>query len=248
LELKKLAIDDTKNWFEVKDGFVEIKPFDFDVEDMKFKAGGKHSMDQNIDYIIEAVIPRERLKKGQVGKAASQGFDYIIKEAGKKGVNVDVGDFIYLDIYLTGKLENPNIKVVPKGSGGKTAKDLVKDKVVDIKKTVEDTIRKEASKKAKSVKDSIFSAANKETDKVKEKIEVEKEKVIEKGKDIVKDKVSDVLDSETGGAVADTIASKVNEKLGDILENEKAKEEIDKVKDKIKNWDPFKKKGGGGGN
>jgi len=247
-ELKNISIDDTKNWFEVKDGFVEIKPFDFDVEDMKFKAGGKHSLDQDLDYIIEAVIPRERLKNGQVGKAASQGLDYIIKEAGKKGVNVDLGDFVYLDIYLTGKLNNPKVKVIPKGSGGKTAKDVVKDKVVDIKKTVEDTIRKEASSRAKAVKDSIFASAKKETDKVKEKIEVEKDKAIEKGKEVVKDKVSDVLNSETGGAVADTLASKVNDKLGDILENEKAKEEIDKVKDKIKNWDPFKKKGGGGGN
>ena len=246
--LKNFKIEDTKNWFEVKDGFVEIKPFDFDIEDMKFKAGGKHSLDQDLNYVIEAVIPRERLKSGQAGKVASQGLDFIIKEAGKKGVNVDLGDFVYLDIYLTGKLTNPKVKIVPKGSGGRTAKDMVTDKVIDVKKTVEDTIRKEVNKKVESAKDSIIAEAKKRSDMAKAKLEEEKDKAIDKGKEVVKEKINDVLDSESGGIIADTLASKVNEKLGDILENEKAKEEIDKVKDKLKKWDPFKKKGGGGGN
>ena len=245
-ELSNFKIVDTKNWFEVKDGFVEIKPFDFDIDDMKFKAGGKHSLDQELNYVIEAVIPRDKLKSGQIGQVASQGLDFILNEASKKGVDVNLGDFVYLDIYLTGKLTNPKVRVVPKGSGGKTAKDIVNDKVVDIKKTVEDTIRKEVDKHVQTAKDSMIAAATKQTDKVKEKIEEEKDKAIEKGKEVVKDKISTVLDSETGGAITDTIASKVNDKLGDILENEKAKEEIDKVKDKIKNWDPFKKKNGGG--
>ena len=246
--IKNFKITDTKNWFEVKDGFVEIKPFDFDIEDMKFKAGGKHSLDQDLDYVIEAVIPRERLKSGQVGQAASQGLDYLLKEAKNRGVDVDLGDFVYLDIFLTGKLANPKVKVVPKGSGGKTAKDIVTDKVVDIKETVEDTIKKEVNKQVETAKDSMIARAKEEGDRLKEKVEEEKDKAIEKGKEIVKDKVGDIINEEAGGVLADTLASKVNDKLGDILENEKAKEEIDKVKDKIKNWDPFKKKGGGGGN
>ena len=244
-ELQNFKIVDTKNWFEVKDGFVNIKPFDFDVEDMKFRAAGRHSVDQDMDYVIEATIPRERLKKGQIGQAANQGLDFILKEAGKKGVNVDLGDYIYLDIKLTGKLSNPKIKVIPKGSGGKTAKDIVTDKVIDVKKTVEDTIRKEVDKKVKETKDEAIARANEEYEKAKAKAEAEKDKLIEKGKEKVKEKVGTVVDSEVGGAAVDTIVSKINDKAGDIINNEKAKEEIDKMKEKLKKWDPFKKKGGG---
>lgn len=244
-ELQNFRIVDTKNWFEVKDGFVEVKPFDFDIEDMKFKAGGRHSMDQDLNYIVNAVIPRERLEKGQIGQAASQGLDFILNEASKKGVNVNLGDFVYLDIEVTGKLTNPKIKVIPKGSGGQTAKDIVTNKIEDVKETVKDTIKKEVDKKVKNAKDEAIAKANKEIDKAKTKVEEEKDKLLEKGKEAAKDKIKDVVDSETGGAVVDTIASKVNDKLGDIIENEKAKEEIDKMKEKLKKWDPFKKKGGG---
>ena len=244
-ELQNFRIEDTKNWFEVKNGFVDIKPFDFEIEDMKFKAGGRHSLDQDLNYTVNAVIPRERLKKGQVGQAASQGLDFIIKEAGKKGVNVDLGDFVYLDIEVTGKLTNPKIKFIPKGSGGASAKDIVTNKVDEVKETVKDTIRKEVNKKVQTAKEEVIAKANKEIDKVKTKAEEEKDKLVEKGKEAAKDKIKDVVDSETGGAVVDTIASKVNDKLGDVIKNEKAQEEIDKVKDKLKKWDPFKKKGGG---
>ncbi len=244
-ELENFKIVDTKNWFEVKDGFVEVKPFDFDVEDMKFKAAGRHSVDQDLNYIISATIPREKLEKGQAGQVASQGLDFIIKEAGKKGVNVDLGDFIYLDIEITGKLVDPKIKVIPKGSGGQTAKDIVTNKVEEVKETVRDTIQKEVDKKIKTAKDEAIAKANEEIEKAKTKVEEEKDKLLEKGKDAAKDKIKDVVDEQVDGAVVDTLASKVNDKLGDILENEKAKEEIDKMKDKLKKWDPFKKKGGG---
>ena len=244
-ELQNFKIEDTKNWFEVIDGFVEIKPFDFDIEDMKFNAGGRHSLEQDLDYTVSAVIPRERLKKGQVGQAASQGLDFIINEAGKKGINVDLGEFVYLDIKVTGKLTDPKIKVIPKGSGGASAKDILTDKVEDVKQTVKDTIRKEVDKKVQNAKDEAIAKANSEIDKAKTKVNEEKDKLVEKGKEAAKEKVKDVVNSEAGGAVVDTISSKVNDKLGDVIDNEKTKEEIDKVKDKLKKWDPFKKKGGG---
>lgn len=240
-ELSSFKIEDTKNWFEVIDGLVEIKPFDFNIEDMKFTAAGNHSFDQKIDYLISAVIPRDKLKQGKIGATADQGISYLIKEASKEGINISMGDYIYLDIKLTGNLQNPKVKIIPKGSGGQATKDIVLQKTTDIKETVRDTIKKEVeSAKAKAI-----SKANEEFEKAKTKVGEEKEKLIEKGKETAKEKVGEIIDKELGSTVVDTLASKANDKLGDIIDQQKTKEEIEKMKEKLKKWDPFKKKGGG---
>lgn len=244
-ELKKFKIEDTKNWFEVKDGFVEVKAFDFDVEDMKFTAGGKHSIEQELDYVIQGVIPKERLTNSSFGSKASQGLDYLTKEASKKGIDISVGDFIYLDIFLTGKLNNPKVKFIPKGSGGKSVKEIAKAKATKVVETAKDSIKRVMKEKADAAKDSVLTEVDKQVDKTKEKINEEKDKLVEKGKDKLKEKASTVIDSAVGGVLADTLAGKINSKVDDVL-NGKSQEEIDKLKDKLKGWDPFKKKKGNG--
>jgi len=246
-ELENFDIKDTKNWFTIANGFVEVKPFDFDIEDMKFTAGGKHGIEQNMDYVINAVIPRDKLKQGQIGKTASQGLDFILNEAGKKGVNVDLGDFIYVDIYLTGNFKDPKIKVVPKGSGGKSMKDVVKSQVENVKETVKDSLKKVADKKIQKTKEEVISKADVVVDKAKTKVEEEKDKAIDKGKEIVKDKVGSVVDDAVGSVLSDTLASKVEDKVDDVLGG-KADKEVDKIKDQLKKWDPFKKKKDNKGN
>ncbi len=244
-KLSNFKIEDTKNWFTVENGFVEVQPFDFDIDEMKFKAGGKHGIDQSIDYVINATIPRELMRGNKIGNVADKGIDFIVNEANKKGVNIDAGDFIYMDIILTGSIKNPKIKIIPKGSGGQTAKDIVRNEIDNVKQTVEDTIRKTVDKKVKVAKEEVMKKTDVVVDKAKEKANQEKDKAVEKGKEVVKEKVGTVIDSAIGSAVSDTLAKKVESKIDDVL-GDKADKEIDKIKDKLGKWDPFKKKKGGG--
>ncbi len=244
-KLKNFKIEDTKNWFEVKDGFVEVKAFDFDVEDMKFTAGGKHSLEQELDYMIKGVIPKERLTNTSIGSKASQGLDFLTNEASKKGIDLSVGDFIYVDIYLTGKLTDPKVKIIPKGSGGQSVKDVAKAQATKVVETAKDSIKRVMKEKSDAAKDTVLAEVDKQVDKTKEKINEEKDKLVEKGKEKLKEKAGSVIDSAVGGVLADTLAGKINSKVDDVL-NGKSQEEIDKLKDKLKGWDPFKKKKGNG--
>ena len=243
--LKNFKIEDTKNWFEVKNGFVEVKAFDFNVEDMKFTAGGKHSVEQELDYVLKGVIPKSRLTNSSIGAKASQGLDYLTSQASKTGLDLSVGDYIYVDIYLTGNLTSPKVKILPKGSGGKTVKEVAKEKATEVFETAKDSIKNEIKKKSDAAKDSVLAQADKQIDKTKEKINEEKDKLVDKGKEQLKEKAGSVIDSAVGGVIADTLAGKINSKVDDVL-NGQSKEEIDKLKDKLKGWDPFKKKKGNG--
>lgn len=58
-QLKSLVIKDSKNWFDIENGIINVKERDFNIDDMQFKVAGSHGLNQDIDYIIKAVIPRQ---------------------------------------------------------------------------------------------------------------------------------------------------------------------------------------------
>ena len=238
---KKFDIKDSKNWFEIKEGYVILKDHDYNFDDMILTVGGKHSIDQNIDYLIKAKIPREKLNSAQLGKTLEMGMTKIEQEARSRGVDISLGDFIHLDIFLTGSVLKPKVKIVPVGSGGKTLKEVVKDefnKQVDILK---DTVSQEVKKRTDEIKDSVNTVIQNQVDtvrtKVEEKVEEEKDKVLGK----LGDKIKEEVDSTIIGGVLDTLGTKVDDKLGDILGGA-GKSEVDSIKSKIKDWNPFKKK------
>ncbi len=239
--LKNFDLKDSKNWFEVKEGFVILKDHDYNVEDMIFTVGGRHSIDQKLDYLIKAKIPREKLNAAQLGKTLEMGMTKIEQEAKSRGVNISLGEFIYLDIFLTGSVTNPKVKIIPVGSGGKTLKEVVSDEVNKQVDNLKDTISEEVDKRTEVLKDTVNKVIQTKADSaravVEEKVNEEKDKVLGKLGDSAKEK----LDSTIAGGVVDSLKDKVDDKIGDILGNT-GQSEVDSIKSKIKDWNIFKKK------
>ena len=239
--LKKWDIRDSKNWFEVKEGFVIFMPQDYDVEDMSFTVGGKHSIDQNLDYNINARIPRERLSKAQLGKTLEMGMSEIEKQATSRGVNIDLGDFVYLDAHITGTLLKPKVKITPVGSGGKSLTDVLKDKFTEQTTVLKDTLTKELEKRTEAVKDTVTKVIKEKTDTLKAIAKKEVDKKTQEAKDALAAKAKEKLDSTIAQGVKDSLAQVAKDKLGGILGNGGGTE-VDSLKDKVKDWNPFKKK------
>ena len=74
--------------------------------------GGNHGIDQSIDYQIKAVIPRDKLKQANLGKTLEMGMSEIEKAATSRGVDISLGENIFMDIYLTGTLMKPKVKII----------------------------------------------------------------------------------------------------------------------------------------
>ena len=74
------------------------------------------------------------------------------------------------------------------------------------------------------------------------RVEAAADKALDSIRSKAKDVLTDKIDSITKGTAADSLKKKAQE----ILDN-KAKSEVDKIKEKLKDFDPFKKKGKGGG-
>lgn len=226
-ELKKWNIKNSKNWFEVENGTVNVKEFDHSIDDIAMKIGGKHSL-KAMDYSIVATIPREKLKENGVTGLAETGLAFLENEAGKIGLNIDQGDFITLDISIGGSLLKPTLKIKPIASGGKTVKDVAKDQINETIDELKDEATEKATEVANTVKDSVQTVVDQQLDtlttKAQEFIDDQKDAITGKADSMASDAINDVLENATN------------------MLDDKTKNEVEDIKDKIKDFNPFKKR------
>ena len=224
--LQKLELKNTKNWFEIKDGKVLVKPFNAQVRDVAMQIGGSHGLNQEMAYQITTKTPRKALEKNAVGSAANSGLNFLSKEAGKYGVNLAQGEFINVRFDLTGSLTNPKVAMKILGSDGQSS---IKEEAAA---TVQATVDK--------AKDSLTNVANRELDKAKEQAKAAADKAADSLRTIADKKIQEAKDKATkelGDKAGEAVGKKADEVLGD--QGKKATED---AKKKLEEWDPFKKK------
>jgi hypothetical protein len=239
--LKKMDLAKTQNWIEVKNGFVEVKPFDLKAKDISFRIGGKHGLTNDMDYQILTKVPRKTLEKNGVGSAANSGMNWISKEASKAGVNVAQGEFVNLRFDVTGTMLSPKIAVKVLGTDGQsTIQEEVKTTVKETAKQAEDSLRNVASRELDKAKQKANAAAEKAADSLRTIANQKAQELKDKATEAAKSKAGEVL-GETGQKTVDKVGEKVEEKAGEVL-GDKGQKTVDEVKDKLNTWDPFKKK------
>lgn len=181
-----IRLKDSKNWFEIKDGKVNLSPFDFEFSDIKMVVSGNHSLAQDIDYKIKADVPRELLEKSQLGSSVNTGISWLANEASKQGLNIAQGDNILMDIFLGGKVNAPTVRVVPTGFS-------------DSKKQIRDQIQGRAEEEITKLKDNLTEKAKEESEKIvnetKEKIKKETDELAQKAKKDLEDKMKEKIDN-----------------------------------------------------
>jgi hypothetical protein len=244
--LKQMEIKDTKNWFEIKDGMLNIKPFDCQMKDVAMKISGSHGLANEMNYQISTKTPRATIEKNPVGAAASAGLGFLTKEAGKYGVNINQGEFINVLFNLTGSMLSPKVAMKVLGSDGeRTMKDEALATVEVAKQKAIDSLKIVANKELNTAKDKANKAIDKATDSLKrvanKAIDEAKDKATEK----VKEEVTKVVSKEVGDKVGTEVNKKIEEKATEVL-GDQGQKKVDEVKDKLNNWNPLKNKKKGG--
>ncbi len=219
--LNKLELKNSRNWFEIKNGSVTVKPFNVQMQDVSMQIGGSHSIANEMSYQIVTKTPRKAL-----GSAANSGLDFLSKEGAKYGVNLAQGEFINVRFDLTGSLFSPKVAMKVLGSDGQST---IKEEATA---TVAATINK--------AKDSLTNVANRELDKGKEKAAAAAQKAADSLKVIADKKIQ-----EATQAAKDKVGEKVGEAAGKKAEEvlgTNGQKSVDEAKKKLETWDPFKKK------
>ncbi|MEZ4911978.1 MAG: AsmA-like C-terminal region-containing protein [Saprospiraceae bacterium] len=238
-QLKDVKLTNTKNWFEIVKGFVEMKDYHTSFNGIDMKINGKHGFGKSMDYTFDMVIPRKLMEKNNITSTANTGLSLLQNEASKLGISIGNTDFIYLTVKMTGDFKNPKFQIIPKLSDKVSNDDLVKAAVAEAEQKIKDSINQVINKQGEILKDTVSKIANKEIEKAKQKAQEEAQKALDSLKKEAEKKVISKLDTLTSGIVSDSLKQKAK----DILEKQ-SNEEINKIKDKIEDFNPFKKKKG----
>ncbi|MEL6866755.1 MAG: AsmA-like C-terminal region-containing protein, partial [Bacteroidota bacterium] len=230
---RSVKIKNTKNWFEIADGKVVIKPFDFNYKDIAMRINGSHGVNLDMDYLIKAKIPRELLEKNAVGSAANKGWGMLNNEAQKVGLDLKQAEFINVDIALGGTMTDPKLSFKPTGTDGQSLKENLSNKVNEAKEEVVNEAKDKVNEQTEKAKDKGKEVAEDLKNQGKNALD---SVVADPGK--AKDKVEDVL--KGGEKSVEDAAKDLGGEVG-----EEAKEGLNKLKDRFKR--KKKKKGNGGG-
>ena len=251
-QVKDWTIKNSKNWFEIKDGFVKMEEFNETWNDIDFKINGSHRINQDMNYTFRAKVPREILDNS-AAKLANESIDKILGAIKKTGLNLDAKYFL-VDIILTGNLLNPKVQIKPIGIDNteatlkEAATAAVENKVREVKDSVNTRIDEEKQKvvdKADAKIDSVRTKIEAKTNEVKDSIVTIAEDKANQAIDQAKDKLGGVLkntiDSSFNQEAQDSIFSELKDRTG-IMIGDSTKTQIDSLKSKLDKWNPFKKK------
>lgn len=198
---EKIKAEDVKINYAFKNGKLYTEPFKLNLGSIKGEVSGWTSFDNKIEYVYALQIPREDL-----GGAANQAVDGIAAFAGNNGINVSVGEFVNIDVVVSGDMDDPKYSAKLGGTSGEgksatdQAVDAVKEKVnEEVDKVKEkaqeelDKAQKEAEAKIEAEKKRLEQEAEKKLEEEKKKLQKEAEKKAEeelkkKGADALKNK------------------------------------------------------------
>ena len=228
IELKNaINLTNTKNWFEISDGAVEVKPFDVVLEDIPMTIAGRHGLNMEMDYDIRATIPREKLDNNALTAAIGENMDVVRQQAQQLGINLEASESVNVLIKMTGSIKNPKFGVNLLGADGQTSiKDVVADKV---------------NTELEKQKDQLGEVVEKE----KERLSQEADKAVDSAKTILGNEV-DKITKKAGSQVDSLIKKQVDTLVKDqgkkVLDTLLKNKEVDKLKKELEQFNPFKKK------
>jgi hypothetical protein len=160
-KFKKLELNNVITKFKIKDGRLNVSPFDIKKDGIVMNVQGSNGLDQTMDYNLGLNLPRAMLG----AKANETANALIAKLNSKAGTNVSMSENIKVNAVLGGTFLKPtiNLKYGP-GDSKATAKEavntLIADKKVELKEKAQakvDTIKAKATEK---VKDAIAEKLN----------------------------------------------------------------------------------------
>ena len=215
-----IRIENTKNWVEVKDGKIEVKPFDLKVKDIQLTIAGFAGLDKSLDYDIKVRMPRATFEKSTLGAAAGSTMRQVAQQAAQFGVQLFQGDYVNLLIKMNGTAKEPKFKVKVLGTDGQST----------VRQSAEAAVQRESSELVGKAE----QAAGKALDSIRQRAAGEAEKQAVE----LERKAREALEKQIGGKLPDTLVKQAEK----VLNPSKAREEAEKLKKELEQFNPFKKK------
>jgi len=167
-KLKNPAIEKLNLSFDILDGKATVKPMDFKLGTYQANFSGTTGLDQVLNFILTLDIPRK-----EFGSQANNVLDGLIKDASKKGVNVNVGEIVPVTILIGGTASDPKITSGIKSAMADLAADMKKQALAEVEKKKEELVTK-----ARDEANSLIAKADAEAAKIIAEAEKQAQKIV----------------------------------------------------------------------
>lgn len=206
-KLKNMDIDNVNAKYTIKNGRVNLEPFDTKIAGIKTNITGSTGLDQTIDYKYKMEVPRSMF-----GSAANDVVNGLLGQLNNKaGTNVSMGDKINVNVLMGGTVTKPTIKTGMKDDGKGDGGGVVSTATTQAFNAGVDKAAEEAQKILEEAK------AQCEKQKAEARVQADKQK-------------------QDGYAAADKLIEQATNPIAKMAAKkaaEKAKEEVDKKVQKI---------------
>ncbi|GGI28061.1 AsmA-like C-terminal region-containing protein [Pedobacter mendelii] len=160
-KFKRLELNNVITKFKIKDGRLNVSPFDVKKDGIVMNVQGSNGLDQTMDYNLGLNLPRAMLG----AKANETANAMIAKLNNKVGTNVSISETIKVNAVLAGTFLKPTINLKYGAGDTKTlVKDVINSTIADKKAEMQtrvqakiDTVKADATEK---VKDAINDKLN----------------------------------------------------------------------------------------
>jgi len=219
-KLNTQTVKDVKAYFQFADGKINVKPFNVKLSGIDTKISGTTSFEQDIDYKMEMMIPKEMIPSSMI-KVAEQGLAKVNGLAPKLDI-AKIPDQIKVNTLVGGTVMKPVIKTdfkeaLLKATGN--LKDQLKDKVDELKDKAKDSIKGIVNDKVNEVKEDLNAKKQQILDDAQKKADAAKAEA-KKAADATRkegDKQAQALMDEAG---ANPLKKKAAEAAGKKLKKE----------------------------
>ncbi len=218
-----IRVVNTRNWFEVQNGVLELKEYDAKLKDINMRIGGTYSLANKLNLKIKAKVPRKLLEKNAVGAAASTGFGLLQQQASKLGISIKQSEFVNVLVDLTGDIASPKVGLKLLGMDGE--------------ESLEESAKDEAKAQIQGQLDAGKQAAQKAADKAVDSLKTIAGQKVDQAAEDLRAKASEAAKDKIGGMLDSTAQKKADELLKGA-----GKEGTDKIKENLEKFNPFGKK------
>ncbi|MBK8955648.1 MAG: hypothetical protein IPM34_08835 [Saprospiraceae bacterium] len=231
-EFSSLNLKNTKNWISVENGVVNVSDFTKNIGDVKFTAGGNHPLEGDMAYRILIDIPSNKTQSILKTIKVDDGIKYYNELMGKIGLNQKLSTDMLIDVQLGGRFTKPTLKLGLKPKDGSGSADGgLKGGIEQLKDTV--------SGKAAELTENLKTKAQEEINKATDSLTKQAEAQIDKLKDAAQKEVLQKVDSALAGKAGDLLKGSLDSISGKIIPG--SGQHVDSLKNKLKEWNPFKK-------
>ena len=152
------AIKNVNLKFSFEDGRVNVSPFDIKIDGMDANVGGSTGFEGDMDYTMKLKVPTEKL-----GSDVNQWVGSVLGKVNDLGLDASIGEFVNVNLKITGTIDNPSVKPVFEGVEGQSVKEVIETKIEEV---VQEELIDPAKEKAKAEAEKIMADAQAQSDKL----------------------------------------------------------------------------------